>query len=305
MSDRSLLNEPLKRFFDLFQDEMSVDDHMEFYANHKVDDGETFLRMETYTTNKLSRVIMEEYSVKSDMRGNVIVANPKPTNDVPYFFFQLGGKEDRSIAVLDISPTLPSIDYGPLIPVYEKYSKALGLGPTKVQWMTKTCSPYLLSCQYEPMDDALFIEAMCEYFKVWHEHYYLPGKELEDQADIERATNAIYKFKWVLHHHDPAYKIFSKSWGKTVADAFVFLECADHPAYRPAEGEEAKVKTWVNWDLNIQWTEGAQLAVLTAPEAEQAALRERIEARAAEAGMGIITPALLEQLADRAAAAVG
>lgn len=296
MSDRKLLNEPLKKFFSLFQDEMSVDDHMEFFANHKAEDGETFLRMETYTAEKLSRVIMEEYAVRSDLCGNVIVATPKPNHDVPFFFFQLGGKEDRSIGVLDISPTLPSIDYGPLIPVYEKYSKALGLGPTKVDWMTKTSSPYLLSCQYEEMDDALFIEAMCEYFKVWRDHYYRLGKELDDEADIERATNAIYKFKYVLHHHDPAYKIFSKSWGKTVADAFVFLECADHPAYRPPEGAEARVKTWMNWDLNIQWTEGAQLAILAAPEAQQATLRQQLEERAAAAGLGIITPAVLEGL---------
>lgn len=296
MSKRELLNEPLRRFFSLFQDEMSVDDHMEFFANHKAQDGETFLRMETYTADKLSRVIMEEYAVRSDLRGNVIVATPKPTNDVPFFFFQLGGKEDRSIAVLDISPTLATIDYTPLIPVYEKYSEALGLGPTKVDWMTKTSSPYLLSCQYDELDDELFIEAMCEYFKVWVEHYYRPGRELEDKQDIERVTNAIYKFKYVLHHHDPAYKIFSKSWGKTVADAFVYLECADHPAYRPPEGAETKVKTWMNWDLNIQWTEGAQLAILAVPEAQQVAMRQQLEERAAAAGLGIITPAVLKRL---------
>lgn len=295
MADRRLLNEPTKRFFGMFHDELSVDDHMEFFANHKAADGETYLRMETYTAEKLSRVFTEEYSVRSEMRGNVIVATPKPTNDIPFFFFQLGGKEDRSIAVLDISPTLDTIDYTPLIPVYEKYSSALGLGPTKVKWMTKTCSPYLLSCQYEELDDELFIEAMCEYFKVWVEHYYRPGRELTDEQDIERATNAIYKFKFVLHHHDPAYKIFSKSWGKTVADAFVFLECADHPAYRPAEGAEAKVKAWMNWDLNIQWTEAAQLAILAAPEDEQAALRQSVEERAAAAGLGIVTPTVLQR----------
>lgn len=303
MSDRSLLNEPLKRFFELFKDEISVDDHMEFFANHNEHGGETFLRMETYTTDKIARVIMEEYSVRSDLRGNVIVMSPRHTYDVPIFFFQLGGKEDRSIGVLDICPTLPGMDYGPLIPVYEKYSKALGLGPTKVDWITKTSSPYLLSCQYEPMDDALFIEAMCEYFKVWRDYYYAPARKLEDERELELAANAIYKFKWVLHHHDPAYKIFCKSWGKIVADAFVYLECTDYPPYRPPEGEEAKVRTWVNWDLNIQWTGAAQLTVLAAPESEVEGLRQQIETRAAEAGFGIITPELAERFGDRAVAA--
>jgi hypothetical protein len=295
MSDRKLLNEPLRRFFSMFKDALSVDDHMEFFANHKEAAGETYLRMETYTADKLARVIMEEYSVRSDLRGNVIVVTPQPNTDVPIFFFQLGGKEDRSIAVLDISPTLARADYSPLIPVYEKYSAALGLGPTKVDWMTKICSPYLLSCQYESLDDALFIEAMCEYFRVWVEHFYQRRAELEDEREVELVSNAIYKFKYVLHHHDPAYKIFSKSWGKTVADAFVYLECADDPAYRPPEGAAARVKAWMDWDRNVQWTADAQLQVLAAPEAERESIRESIESQVAAAGFGIVTPELLQK----------
>lgn len=296
MPSKEIILQPLQHFHETFRDEMSVDDHIEFYCNHLTEEGETFLRLETYDSAKLSRVVMEEYSIKSKMRGSVIMTFPKPDNDVPIFFFQIGGRGNRSIAVLDISTTLQTTDYGPLIPVYEKYHDLLGLGDSKVAWLQKICSPYLLHCQYDEIDCELFLAAMREYLDVWLEHYYRPGATLEDESDIELVTNAIYKFKWVLHHYDPAYGIFAKSWGKAAADAFVHLECSDHPAYKPPEDLDAKLRHWDNKELNIVWTEAAQRQAMSAPDAAQARLRERLEHAAASAGFGIITPELYARL---------
>jgi len=292
MPSKKIILAPLKHFYDSFKEEMSVEDHMEFYCNRKTEDGETFLRLETYDSEKLSRVVMEEYSIKSKMRGSVIMTFPRPDNDVPIFFFQIGGRGDRSIAVLDISPTLASIDYSPLMPVYEKYRKLLELGDSKVAWLDKTCSPYLLHCQYEAIDCDLFIEAMRAYLAVWLDHYYRPGKTLSDPLERKLVTNAIYKFKYVLHHYDPAYGIFAKSWGKGAADAFVHLECADHPAYRPPDTLVSKVRPWENKGLNILWSERAQLLAMDGPAGEQDALRRTVEESAAAAGYGIITAEL-------------
>jgi hypothetical protein len=47
---------------------------------------------------------------------------------------------------------------------------------------------------------------------------------------MQMATNAIYRSKKVLHENDPAHGIFSKAWGKRVADAMMYLETRDHPA---------------------------------------------------------------------------
>lgn len=136
---------------------------------------------------------------------------------------------------------------------------------------------------------------MQEYLTIWLEHYYRPGATLTDEHEIEVVTNAIYKFKYVLHHYDPAYGIFAKAWGKSAADAFVHLECSDHPAYRPPRTLESKVKPWDNKDLNIMWTEDAQLLAMAAPESAQPVIRERIEEHAAANDFGIITPEFYER----------
>ena len=290
MPSQKIILTPLRHFYDTLKDVMSVEDHMEFYCNRKTEEGETFLRLETYDSEKLSRVVMEEYSIKSKMRGSVIMTFPKPDNDVPIFFFQIGGRGDRSIAVLDISPTLGRTDYGPLVPLYEKYHKLLGLGDSKVPWLQTICSPYLLHCQYDEIDCDLFLEAMREYLALWLEHYYRPGAGLRDEHERDVVTNAIYKFKYVLHHYDPAYGIFAKAWGKSAADAFVHLECSDHPAYLPPETLEDHVKPWDNKELNIIWTENAQLRAMQAAGPDRAQLRELLEKQAAASGLGIITP---------------
>ena len=214
MPTKDVILAPLKHFHDTFRAEMSVDDHIEFFCNRKTDEGETFLRLETYDSEKLSRIVMEEYSIKSKMNGSVIMTFPRHDTDVPIFFFQIGGRGDRAIAVLDISPTHPDIDYAPLVPVYEKYHELLGLGDSKVAWLQKTCSPYLLHCQYDTIDCDLFLEAMRAYLDIWLEVYYRAGTQLAHERDIDIVTNAIYKFKYVLHRYDPAYGIFARSWGQ-------------------------------------------------------------------------------------------
>lgn len=123
----------------------------------------------------------------------MIILLPEPTYNVPIFMFQLGGNDTQSIALLDISPTLPAMDYGPL-------------------------------------DEDLFMEASREYLRIWIEHYYKPGAAHSSRGDIETATSAILRYKKILHESDPAHGIFSKAWGKKVADAFMYLETRDYPA---------------------------------------------------------------------------
>jgi len=287
------IREPLDRFLAVFRDELSVDDTTEFYCNHRDEEGDTFLRLETHVSPKLSRVVIEEYAIRGKMRGTVIMALPRPEIDVPIFFFQLGGIGDRSIAVLDISPTARDIDYTPLIPVYEKYRDQLGLEPTKAAWLQTICSPYLLHCNYAELDTGLFMDAMDAYVQVWLEHYYRPASAIAGDSRAPVISNAIYKFKYQLHHHDPAYGIFARAWGKPAADAFVELECGDDPAYLAPEQLESKVKPWQNRELNVLWAEDAQL--LAEASSDPTALRDVVEPAVAGAGLGIVTPEVLEQ----------
>jgi len=133
------------------------------------------------------------------------------------------------------------------------------------------------------------MEAVREYLKIWIEHYYLPGARLEDENAIAIVTNAVYKYKHVLHAHDPAYGIFAKAWGKPVADAFFYLETHQHPALPIPEEHGNKTRLWKNTDLNILWTREAQECVYEAPESVHQLIRDAIEEKVAAANIGIIT----------------
>ena len=221
---------PLKYFYEQFEDHLSMDDYFQFFSNRKKADNHTFLISDIFSAEKMATIIVEEYSIRGKLSGNVIVAFPEPDYDVPVFTFQLGGNATKSIALLDISPTLPNTDYGPLIPVYEQYRKLLGMEPSGIDWVNSICSPYLLHCQYDVLDRDIFLQAMQEYLAIWIEHYYKPGVKLTDEHAIENVCDAIFKYKTVLHDNDPAYGIFRKEWGEPVADAFFHIETRDHPS---------------------------------------------------------------------------
>lgn len=280
---------PLKIFLDRFGEHMCTDDYMQFFSNRRKSGNDTFLSSDFYSADNMSVIILEEYAVRGKLKGNVIIAFPEPNFDIPIFTFQLGGNETQSIALLDISPTLPDIDYAPLIPVFEKYKALLGMEPSKVDWVNSICSPYLLHCQYEELDNELFIEAMREYLDIWVEQYYKPGAPIESEDQVEIATNAVYKYKHVLHANDPAYGIFSREWGKTVADAFFYLETRDYPSLPIPEEPKAKARSWENKDLNILWSKDAQDQVLQAPMSVHQIIRDTIEERVSAANIGMIT----------------
>jgi len=280
---------PLKFFYEQFESHLFMDDCFQFFANRKKAGNNTFLCSDIYTAEKMSTVILEEYSIRGKLAGHVIVAFPEPDCNVPIFTFQLGGNATRSVALLDISATLPDIDYGPLIPVYEKYRKLLDMQPSRIDWVNSICSPYLLHAQYEVLDTELFLNAMQDYLAIWIEHYYKPGVRLTDARAIDNATNAIFKYKKVLHDNDPAYGIFHKEWGGPVADAFFYIETHDHPAIPLPDHSRHKLKLWENKSLNILWERRAQERVLQAPEQVRQRIIDAIEARSAENNIGIIT----------------
>jgi hypothetical protein len=221
---------PLKIFHEMFGARLSTDNFTQFFTNGVRKGTNTYLLSELYVADKLADVILEEYGVREKLKGNVMLTLPDPGYDVPIFMFQLGGNETQKIALLDISPTLPDIDYGPLLPVFEKYRDLLGMAPSRVEWVNSICSPWLLHCQYDTLDTEVFLQAAREYLRVWIDHYYEPGKPVRSDADRALATAAVYKYKEVLHANDPAYGIFAKAWGKPVADAFFYLETHHHPA---------------------------------------------------------------------------
>jgi hypothetical protein len=289
---------PLNLFYEQFEQYLVTDDYFQFFANRNKGGRQTFLYSDVYTADKMATVVLEEYSVRGKLAGFVIMGFPRPDTNVPIFTFQLGGNAKKSIALLDISPTQPDTDYTPLIPVYEKYRELLGIGACNIEWVHSICSPYLLHAQYEELDTALFLEAMQAYLAVWIEHYYLPGGQLTDAHAIQAASNAIVKYKRVLHDNDPAYGIFHKEWGGPVADAFFHVETRDEPALPLPDSDHHKHKAWENKELNILWERRAQDRVTAAPAQVQQRIVKAIEAQASADQMGFITLELYEKYKD-------
>jgi len=289
---------PLKDFVDAFGEHLSSDDVMQFYSNRTKGEKHTFLSSDFRNADKMSVVMLEEYEARGKLKGNVILALPEPCYEIPIFMFQLGGNDVQSIALLDFSPTMPGTDFSPLIPVFNKFRDLLGIEPSTVRWVQSICSPYLLHCHYDVLDTDIFLQAFRDYVEVWIEHYYKPAKKITDVKRIEIATNSIYKFKHVLHSNDPAYGIFRKEWGKSVADAFYYLETRNYPALAMPDGEHEKFKSWDNVDLNVLWSREAQEKVLQAPQSVQPRIRQAIEERVAAAGFAMITLDVFEKYMD-------
>jgi hypothetical protein len=101
---------PIQMFVDMFGKHLSTDDYMEFFSNRRKGNTDTFLRLDIYKAKKIATIILEEYGVRGKLTGHVITVFPEPAYAIPIFMFQLGGNAMESIALLDISPTLPEID---------------------------------------------------------------------------------------------------------------------------------------------------------------------------------------------------
>ncbi len=279
----------IRTFLDTFSSYMRLDDYVEFHANRIKAGTQTFLDLDVYQGDKLATIVVEQYAVRSKLQGCVIVAIPEPEYGIPIFSFQMGGNKTQSIALVDLSPTAPDIDYTPIRPVCEKYRQQLGLEPSKIDWVNAMYSPLHLHCHYAALDENAFIAAMAEYLDVWIEHYYKPAVPLTDPAAIQTVTDAILRYKRILHENDPAHGIFAKAWGRPVADAFMHLETRDHPALPLHDEPEEEIVLWKNTELNISWTRDAQEQVMEAPITVHHVIRNAIETKASAANIALIT----------------
>lgn len=292
----SKIKGPLKMFMNRFGGYMREDEYKQFFSNKRLAGKDTYLSSDFCLdqAGKLSSIILEEYGVRGKLQGNVILLYPEPSWDVPFFMFQMGGNKTQTIALLDISPTHPGMDYSALLPVYEKYRDALGIRPAPIEWVTRISSPYTLHAQYEQIDRDLFMEAAAAYLDVWIRHYYEPARKLDNPRDIDIVTNALYKYKHVLHANDPAYGIWEKSWGRPLADAFHYIETCEHPALPMPEDADPYAQVWDNRELNVMWTLAAQSRF----EQDKGTPEQRatIEQRARAAHFGMITPEVYERL---------
>jgi hypothetical protein len=154
-------------------------------------------------------VILEEYGVREKLKGNVMLTLPDPGYDVPIFMFQLGGNETQKIALLDISPTLPNVDYSPLLPAFEKYRDLLKVPPSHRvgERDLLTLAPALpvrhpdTGCSWRPRRSTSDLDRAL-----------LPARQAALQERTGTRQPALSSVQGSPHANDPAYGIFAKAW---------------------------------------------------------------------------------------------
>ena len=86
---------------------ISWNDFTEYSAAKHENEKVTQTIFRTFNGAKLSRLILEQYTINSKAYGVVLTIYPKPEFGIPIFIFQLGGQiPDRVIFVLDIIPVV-------------------------------------------------------------------------------------------------------------------------------------------------------------------------------------------------------
>ena len=89
---------------------------------------------------------LEEYGIRNKLGGNVIFVIPDPAWNVPFYMFQLGGNGKQIIALLDIPPTHPDMDYGPRDAVFVPFFGVPAATVTSLSRLAKISGAAVLPC---------------------------------------------------------------------------------------------------------------------------------------------------------------
>ncbi len=276
-------------------------DYSEYSAKRNEIDKVTQTTFRIFNGEKLSRLVLEQYTINSKAYGVVLTIYPMPEFGIPVFIFQLGGQiPDRVIFVLDIMPVINSEAISAVSVIYNKYASEMkNLGTTQ-DWMNQVASKNALVCQYKPIDPEDIIESLTDYLQVWRDKFYLPAQSNSTGADEKTAVESILRFKKILKANDAGLDIYLKKFGKPMLDA---LENASFGAYPSLETDEAKdnipptiEEIPAPGNAQIQWTDEALKYLEEAPKFVRSKIRANAEKKAMEMGVNLITPEFIENL---------
>ncbi len=255
----------------------------------------------TYNGDKLSRLILEQYTVNSKAYGVVLTIYPKSEFGIPIFTFQLGGQiPDRVIFVLDIIPLIKMEPISELKDLFLKYSSEMQNLGTSQDWMNQIASEHALVCQYRPLEPDQITNALADYLQIWKEKFYMPAEPNSGEQDRKAAIETILRFKKILHANDAGIDIYLKKFGKPMVAAIEDAAFGSEPSLgNSSENEEIASEPVGNSDTDsgtLKWTGDAEQYLLEAPKFVRAKIRENAEKKAMELGIKIITAEFIENL---------
>jgi len=265
-----LLDDTVDIIFDELEGVFDEDDYAEYSAAKSTGDRKTQSRFRYYEAEKLSRIVLEQYVIKSRTYGVVFNIYPQPEYGIPIFTYQLGGNiPDRVIFVLDIVPTISTEVPAELGKQHKKFISRMEAPGSTQDWMKPITSEQLLVCQYEPLDPELIREAVREYARIWRREYYTSTKASIDGEQEKRAVEKILEFKRVLHANDAGLSIYERTFGKKMVRAIEEAAFGSEPSITASVGESSAEPedddTSFQEDGTVTWTEKGKGYVQEAP----------------------------------------
>ena len=279
---------------------ISENDYLEYSAKKNETEKYTQTTFRTYNGEKISRLVIEQYTVNSKAYGIVLNIYPKPEFGIPIFTFQLGGQiPDKVIFVIDIIPIIKSQSDIGISEIYKKHSSGMNnLGSTQ-EWINLICTKNAIICQYKPLEPEKILNALTDYLCFWRDTYYLPAEPVISEQDQISATENILKFKTLLHANDAGLEIYLKKFGKEMIAVIESAAFGSEPALNSktdAEIDNSILSEQSSSDTGFIWTDEAEQFIQDAPKFVRSKIRENAEKKALELGIKEITRTFIENL---------
>lgn len=280
---------------------ISENDFSEYSAKRNETEKLTQTIFRTYNGEKISRLVVEQYTINSKAYGVVLNIYPKPEFGIPIFTFQLGGQiPDRVIFVLDIIPVIKSDPDSQISEIYKKHASGMSNLGSSQDWINQICSGNALICQYKPLETEKIVEALSDYLCFWRDKFYLPAKQGIKSQDEEEAIENILTFKSILHANDAGLDIYLKKFGKAMASAIESAAFGSEPSLEGMTEIPFEKKNLSQENLppvgDILWTDDAKQYLQDAPVFVRSKIINNAEKKALSLGIKEITRDFIENL---------
>ena len=279
-------------FFDRLGERLDRDDFTEYSARRCTNGKQVVSHTRVYQGEKLDRVMVSRYSLRLGRWGLVIFAYPRVDYDLPAFLLHVGGQPpERTLLTLDLAPCSSSLDLEPFARVAHEHRAALELPDERLPLLESVTSPHLLHCTFKPLEPERFFTAFGAVVETWCRYIDQAAPDKDAQSRQTRSERVL-ELKRVIFENDPAFPVFTQSFGKSMSDTLAEAAFGGTPGLAASDFQDIPppaVGSWANKKLGLIWSADAQKRVGEAPAIIRPMIRRIIEKDAAKDGLDRIT----------------
>jgi hypothetical protein len=285
--------EPHERlFFDRLGERLDHADVTEYSARRCTNGKQVFSHTRVYQGEKLDRVMVSRYSLRPGRWGLVIFAYPRVDYDLPAFLLHVGGQPpERTLLTLDLAPCSSSLDLESFAQVAREHHAALELPDERLPLLESVTSPHLLHCSFKPLDPERFLAAFESVVETWCRYIDQAAPDADARSRQTRGERVL-ELKRVIFENDPAFPVFTQSFGKSMSDTLAEAAFGGTPGLSISDFQDVPppaVGSWANKKLGLIWSADAQKRVGEAPVIIRPMIRRLIEKEAAKERLDRIT----------------